>query len=161
MYTRRSNLQKFEYSERCLGCRSVIVGGCSRPTARCAGNGFSGSWANEGKSQEFLAKSVEENIKKTARRRLCRHMSRPLVRDWAHLERLARYLLDVPELAVAYRFRLGSCRTTRRSATGGAMLVRGREGKTWGFIQGRVALSSAEAEVYASVQAGREGLGVR
>lgn len=32
------------------------------------------------------------------------HMSRPLVGEWAHLERLARYLFHTPEFAVEYCF---------------------------------------------------------
>lgn len=87
-------------------------------------------------------------------------MSRPPVQDWAHLERLARYLLPrarggVPleggtggGILVSTDSDWGLVRSTRSSTTGGVLSVGGRVVNNLNSTQGRVALSSAEAEVY-------------
>ena len=50
------------------------------------------------------------------------------------------------------------CRETRRSTSGGALVFRGTCVKFWSTTQKHIALSSGEAEYYAAVRGGAEGL---
>ena len=119
---------------------------------------------------------------------LCRWMSAPREQDWAALKRLCRYLkgrprvvqyvvvdraneqaqqgeLDVfvgkelpPDLDVVVDSDWAGCRRTRRSTSGGCVLFRGACLKFWSTTQQHIALSSGEAEYYAAVRSGSEGL---
>ena len=52
------------------------------------------------------------------------------------------------------------CLQTRRSTSGGLVVVGGGTVKSWSSTQGSIALSSGEAEYYAAVKGACEGLGV-
>ena len=53
------------------------------------------------------------------------------------------------------------CPRTRRSTTGGALVLGSHLIKSWSSTQADVALSSGEAEYYGTVKAGGMGLGYR
>lgn len=55
----------------------------------------------------------------------------------------------------------GSCKATRQSTGGGIVAYEGRVIKSWSSTQGRVVVSSAEAESNAIDKAACEGLGAR
>ena len=55
----------------------------------------------------------------------------------------------------------GGCRERRRSTSGGCVLYRGVCLKVWSTTQQHIALSSAEAEYYAAVKGGAEGLSLQ
>ena len=97
---------------------------------------------------------------------LSREMSSPKVGSWKRLKKVARFL--VGRKRIVWRFewqaevdlietysdsdwggRVGS----RKSTSGGALLMGKHCIKTWSTTQGAVALSSAEAEFYALVEA--------
>lgn len=78
MCIKRSDLQKFAYSKRCLGCRPVIADWAQQShseACRMRNFGELGKEspppphivAKEKKIHESLAKSIEENFKKTAK----------------------------------------------------------------------------------------------
>ncbi len=52
------------------------------------------------------------------------------------------------------------CKTTRRSTSGGIIVVSGVVVKSWSTTQSTVATSSGEAEYYAMVRGAAEGLGL-
>ncbi len=52
------------------------------------------------------------------------------------------------------------CKTTRRSTSGGIIVVSGMVVKSWSTTQSTVATSSGEAEYYAMVRGAAEGLGL-
>ena len=53
------------------------------------------------------------------------------------------------------------CRDTRKSRSGGMILLAGGVIKSWSNKQSSIAMSSGEAEYYALVEAGAEAIGVR
>jgi hypothetical protein len=104
---------------------------------------------------------------------VCREMSAPTKRSWSRLKRLVRYVLKYPR--GEWRFPTGvfskmdlrvysdsdwaGCRDSRRSTSGGALIVDGVVLKAWSSTQATVATSSGEAELHAVVKAASEGLG--
>lgn len=118
---------------------------------------------------------------------LCRKMSCPRECDWLALKRLCRYLRGRPrvvqyivvggvdsgainvfvekdtpeELDVVVDSDWAGCRETRRSTSGGCIVFRGVCLKFWSTTQQHHALSSGEAEYYAAVKGGSEGLYVK
>ena len=107
---------------------------------------------------------------------LGRAMSRPTVQSMVALKRVARYLLKHPSMEFEYsRTSIeeasvmegysdsdwAGCRATRRSMSGGIVTLGGCALKSWSNRQGSVALSSGEAEYYASVKAAAELIGLR
>ena len=109
-----------------------------------------------------------------ATKELARRMSDPSEVDWEMLRRFARYLVGRPRLRIVYPHQndpghltcytdsdWAGCQLTRRSTSGG-MLMRGAHLlKAWSKTQQTVALSSAEAELYACVKGIGELLGAR
>ena len=103
-----------------------------------------------------------------------RRMSKPMVGDWGPVRRLVRYMVEYPRMVHFYEFQSeqevltgycdsnwAGCRSTRRS-TGGMCLMRGGHLlKASSKTQSVVALSSAEAELYALVHASSELLGLK
>lgn len=96
---------------------------------------------------------------------LGRSAARPTKRSWTNLKRVARYLVKHPR--VAYKFDnckveeavtlvgysdsdWAGCKESRRSVSGGIVLSAGGLLKSWSNRQATVALSSAEAELYAA-----------
>ena len=107
---------------------------------------------------------------------LCRAMSRPTVQCMVALKRVARYLLKHPSMEFEHsRTSIeeasvmegysdsdwAGCRATRRNVSGGIVTLGGCALKSWSNGQGSVALSSGEAEYYASVKAAAELIGLR
>ena len=106
---------------------------------------------------------------------LSRKMAKPTAEDVGRLKRLVRYLVGAEKVVQKYsRLRTwpswlevfgdsdwAACRTTRRSTSGGVVLLGGSTLKTYSSTQGSVATSVGEAEYYAALKAAAEGLGVQ
>ena len=101
-------------------------------------------------------------------------MSNPAAGDWAALKRLGRYLVDktrvevripyheaVRKLVVWVDTDYAGCRKTRKSTSGGVVIVGGHLIKGWSVTQAVIALSSGEAEYYGIVKGASVGLGIR
>ena len=112
-----------------------------------------------------------------ATKEICRDMSKPTTGSMAKIKRLARYLLEYPQTIIKFSAEKNDwnssridvysdsdwagCTRTRRSTTGGVMMVDGGVTKTWSSMQATVAQSSGEAEYYAMVRAAAEALGMQ
>jgi hypothetical protein len=111
-----------------------------------------------------------------ATKEACREMAAPTEKSMAKMKRIARYLLNHPRVIICFRAGdetddeiidvfsdsdWAGCKKTRRSTSGGAMLVSGGLVKTWSSTQSIVAQSSGEAEYYALVRAAAEALGLQ
>ena len=100
-------------------------------------------------------------------------MSSPRTGDWVMLNQLAKYLKQHPRLVSHYAWKMSGpmtvysdtdwagCERTRRSTSGGAVLLEGALMRSWSSTQATVALSSAEAELQGMVKAAAEGIGPR
>ena len=100
-----------------------------------------------------------------ATKEVCRDMAAPSGRAHERLKRLARYLVGVREVVWYYRWQTADvrdlvvsvdsdgagCRRTRKSTSGGCIVLGGHALKSWSGTQATVAMSSAEAEYYALV----------
>ena len=95
-----------------------------------------------------------------------REMARPTRGAWRRLKKTVRYMLGVKAVVWQYGWQdeaeymltksdsdWGGGREDRRSTSGGVIMLGGHCIKTWSKTQGAVALSSAEAEFYAMVDA--------
>ena len=103
-----------------------------------------------------------------------RRMSCPTIGDWLLLKRVARYLVSHKRLVHTYEWQdeqptvsvytdsnWAGCLRTRKS-TSGACLFHGRHLiRSYAKTQATIALSSGEAELYATVMASSEGLGLK
>ena len=96
---------------------------------------------------------------------LSKRMSQPRTRDWIQLKRTVRYLVGRCTVCWRYSWQevVGSIRVftdsdwagdrdTRKSTSGGVILVGDHCLRTWSTTQGAIALSSAEAEFYAMTE---------
>ena len=107
-----------------------------------------------------------------ATKEVCRDMSCPSTGSWRRLEHIGKYLLGRPRLV--WRFEMqawtdhvdiysdanwAQCRQSRKSTSGGAILVGAHLIKAWSKTQATIAKSSAESELYGIVRATCEGLG--
>jgi hypothetical protein len=109
-----------------------------------------------------------------ASKEVCRDMSRPTVGSMRKLKRLARYLLEYP--GGEWRFKIRSrfeatvlraysdsdwagCKDSRKSTSGGMLVISGNCVRAWSSTQATIATSSGEAELIALVKAAAEGLG--
>ena len=108
-----------------------------------------------------------------------RSMAQPTREDWARLKRIGRYLIRRPRVVVKYAWQsteasatgntkaaLGfsdadwaGCPRTRRSTSGGTILLGNHWLKACSKTQATAALSSAESELYAMVKTSNEVLG--
>lgn len=98
-------------------------------------------------------------------------MSAPTELAWAALKRLGRYLLGRPRLVYRYPFQSADtvdcysdtdwagCPKTRKSTSGGVILLGQHILKTYSSTQPTVSLSSGEAEFYGVVRASGAALG--
>ena len=101
-------------------------------------------------------------------------MASPTRGDWRRLKKVVRYLVGRKE--VVWRFEWqnenpkwrvytdsdwAGCQKTRKSSSGGVLMVGKHCVKTWCSTQGARALSSAEAEYYAMVEGVIRGKGLQ
>ena len=105
---------------------------------------------------------------------ISRRMSSPSKQDWHLLKRLARYLAGCPRAVLTYHWQESSgqslevhtdsdwagCKSTSRSTSGGSVQLGWHFIKSWSSTQAVVALSSAEAELYALVKGAAQTLGM-
>ncbi len=106
-----------------------------------------------------------------AAKEVCRWMSAPTEGSWNALKRLCRYLVGLPRQVFVYRWQeVGSvevytdtdwagCPKTRKSTSGGCVLLGSHAIKSWSSTQSSVALSSGEAEFNGVVRGAGVGLG--
>jgi len=103
-----------------------------------------------------------------------RMMSSPCKGDLGPLKRIGRYLLGRPRSVMMYAWQdtpscitvftdsnWAGCKTTRKSTSGATFMHGGHLLKAYSRTQANIALSSAEAELYATVVAASEGLGMK
>ena len=111
---------------------------------------------------------------KYAALKLCRCMSSPRTKDWALVERIARYLKARPVVACVFAWQgpdekiiaysdsdWAGDRITRRSTSGGCLMRGIHTIKCWAKTQHVIALSSGEAELFACVRAASESNGLQ
>ena len=104
---------------------------------------------------------------------ICRQVSKPTVRGWKQLKRLARYLLAHPRTLLQYHWQRrdtemegfsdsdwAGCRRTGKSTSGGMIDVGERVIKAWSTTQASITLSSAEAELVAMCKLAAEMIGL-
>ena len=104
---------------------------------------------------------------------LCKKMSSPTSADWARMKKMCRYLAGRPRMRqknvgidggvieVFVDADWGSCKKSRVSTSGGAIMAFGMCLKVWSTTQGAIARSSGEAEPYAATKGMSEGLGLQ
>ena len=103
---------------------------------------------------------------------LARAMSNPSNGDWLRLKRLDRYIKGRPRLQQVYHRQpaqssvtiysdadWAGCKQTRKSTTGGCIMIGGHATKGWSKTQALVALSSGESELHAALKSAAETLG--
>ena len=101
-------------------------------------------------------------------------MANPRLSDWEPLKRFARYLILKPRATLFYEWQelpteivaysdtdWAGCKSTRRSTSGGVILHGTHMIRSWARMQNLVATSSAEAELYGTVRASCELLGIK
>ena len=109
-----------------------------------------------------------------ATKELARTMACPTKGDSDKGKRIARYLLGRPRAALTFLWQeevseiaiysdsdWAGCVKTRKSTSGGVLMWGAHTLKTYSRQQRTIALSSAEAELYALVSASAEGLGMQ
>ena len=91
-------------------------------------------------------------------------MSAPTKLAWEALKRLCRYLVGLPRLVYQYPWQQvdtvdtysdtdwAGCPKTRKSTSGGCVMLGSRVIKHWSSTQPSVSLSSVEAEFYGVVR---------
>ena len=105
---------------------------------------------------------------------LARRMSAPRERDWKKLKRLGRYLIGKERSVTVMRRQnpvskidtwvdtdYAGCRDTRKSTSGGVIMVGSHLIKGWSSTQSVIALSSGEAEYYGMVKGSSTSIGLR
>ena len=101
-------------------------------------------------------------------------MAAPTRSSWSKMKRLARYLVTRKAVVFLYPWQdegcpmalfvdsdWAGCRKTRRSTSGGVIMIGGHCIKAWSHTQGTIALSSAEAEYYAMVEGAARAKGLQ
>jgi len=102
---------------------------------------------------------------------VCRFMSSPTETSKAAMKRMGRYLIGHKRMVYTYPFQRAEgidvysdtdwsgCPRTRRSTSGGCIMIGKHCIRTWSSTQPSVTLSSGEAEFYGLVKAAGAGLG--
>ena len=98
----------------------------------------------------------------------------PTVSSLERLTRLCRYLLGVPRLVYRYAWQerpkelsiyvdtdFAGCKTTRRSTSGGVVMLGSHCVRHWSTTQPTISLSSAEAELHGISKGCSQGLGLQ
>ena len=106
-------------------------------------------------------------------KKLATSMSSPTNRNWQELKRLGRYLKGKPRLVIKYDWQnpianitsysdsdWAGDRKTRKSTSGGVIMIGSHYIKSWSKNQSVIALSSAEAELYGIIKCSSETLGI-
>ena len=104
----------------------------------------------------------------------CREMCSPTTGSLRRLRRIAKYLKAHPRLVWHFDMQAptdilnvfsdadwAGCRRTRKSTSGGAVMLGSHCIKTWSKTQAVIAKSSAESELYGVVRGACEGLGMK
>ena len=140
-----------------------------------------GEYLNEEESTTYRALAARANYLAMDRpdcayatKELCRYFAAPTKTSVEALKRLVRYLVGKPTLVWLYKMQpidtklmvyvdtsFGGCHTTRRSTSGGAMMIGDHLVKHWSSTQTTVALSSAEAELTGICRGAANGLGLQ
>ena len=106
-----------------------------------------------------------------AAKEVCRWMAKPSAVALAGLKRLGRYLEGKPRLVYAYPWQAAGqlevyadtdwagCPRTRKSTSGGGMMMGSHLIKSWSSTQPLITLSSGEAEFHGVVKAAGTGMG--
>jgi len=107
---------------------------------------------------------------------ICRGMASPSVKHLKMLKRIARYLINKPTLVMTFgevdeaAFGViegfsdtdwAGCRITRKSTSGGMLVIGGSVLKSWAKTQSVIATSSGEAEYYGLAKTSAEAIGLR
>ena len=105
-----------------------------------------------------------------------RKMSCPTVGDFMKLKKVVRFMTGIKEVLWEYPWQdeaealilrvyadsdWAGCVRTRRSTSGGVVMLGRHPLRAWSTTQGSVATSSAEAELYSMCEAAARGLGLR
>ena len=103
---------------------------------------------------------------------VARRMSSPTEGDWILMKRIGRYLLGAPRAVQEFPWQSlqtqlhtyvdsdwAGCKTSCRSTSGGASKIGWHIIKSWSTTQATVAMSSAEAELYALTKGAANSLG--
>ena len=101
-------------------------------------------------------------------------MSKPTEADWKKLFRMGRYLKGHKEVVHRFKYQKSvqevqvwtdsdhaGCHRTRKSTSGGVIMLGHHMIKSWSTTQTVIALSLGEAEYYSMVKGGSVGLGVQ
>ena len=117
--------------------------------------------------------SVDRPELQFAVKEACREMSKPTASSWRKLVHIGRYLKGHPRLVWRFALQLlptaldiyvdsnwAGCRRTRKSTSGGVIMLGSHILKTWSKTQAVIAKSSGEAELFGVVRGSTEGLGV-
>ena len=173
-----------EYVQKALrdwemeGCKSVTTPGTKEEESK-------GSQANDPVSKEEAARyrstacllnylALDRPDISFATKEVCRRLTEPDRTDIVRLKRIIRYLKGVPRVIWRFKWQApvdelslfsdsdwAGCRRTRRSTSGGVVMLGGHLIYHWSRTQATVALSTAEAELNASLKASCEGLFVK
>ena len=108
-----------------------------------------------------------------AAKEVSRRMARPSHGDWKLLKRVGRYLVGAPRAVQSFEWQASQyeldtfvdsdwagCKTTCRSTSGGAVRLGWHTIRTWSSTQATVAMSSAEAELFALTKGASTSLGL-
>ncbi len=102
---------------------------------------------------------------------VCRWMAKPTTHAWEALKRVCRYLNKSPRLAYEFRQQSVShvdvytdtdwagCPKTRKSTSGGCVMLGGHAVKHWSSTKQSISLSSGEAEFAGVIRGAGQGLG--
>ena len=102
---------------------------------------------------------------------ICRWMSAPTQGGWTAMKRLTRFLCGQPRLVYLYPFQdvdaidvyvdtdWAGCARTRKSTSGGCVMLGRHTIKSWSSTQACVSLSSGEAEFNGTIRGAGMGLG--
>ena len=109
-----------------------------------------------------------------ATKELARGMANPKLSDWERLKRMGRYLVGRMRYVIMYHFQKDTYAinafsdsdwagdlASRKSTTGGCLMIGDHCIKAWSVNQSVIALSSGEAEFYALTRAAAMALGAQ